>query len=397
MKRLIRITLLITFLIFIINGTKAQLLKYTSKDTVAGKPKFEASLKGRLKLNGIYDIKGNLHGNSTFLIHKNDINSKDKPGLWVDFRQSQIRFDGTQRLKNGKEIFARIEGDFEGGPENRSTFRLRHAFIQYGNLTVGQTWSTFGDNDIWPASLFDWDGPTGIARSRRPLIRYNINYNSHFQSEVAAEIMEPRRLYDYTTPANTISYEPRKLPDLIGTLKYKFTPGFVKIAGIYRHIDYGYQDEHKVANGYGVSAMLNVLPIYNKKNQFILQYNYGKGIADHLLPIGGSKLDGNVSNEDITKLNLLPTMGGFASYQQYWNSKTHSLFLFSFSTFDSRKAAFDWDKMKNIYAGTNLMFDVLPNLTTGAEFLWGKKTLQYENESKHSFASRVNFGFLYNF
>lgn len=399
MFKVIRACLCSVLVLLSVLESKAQLIKYASSDSIDGKPKFEGSLMGRLKFNGVYDIKGDLHGNSAFLIHKNSMDGQDRPGLWLDLRQSQLRFDGTQRLKNGKEIFARIEADFEGGPDNRSTFRLRHAFLMYNKILVGQTWSTFGDGDMWPASLFDWDGPTGLMRGRRPQIRYTIDYAPRWQSEVAAELMEPRRLYDYTVPdvPNSINYEPRRLPDFVGTLKYKFEPGFVKIAGIYRRIDYGYQDDNKAANGYGLSAMFNVLAGPQKKNQFLLQFNYGKGIADYVLPIGGAKLDGHVSTEDVSKLNLLPTLTGMASYQQFWTEKLHSLFVFSMSDFDSKKASFDWDRMTNLYAGTNLMYNILPNLTTGAEFLWGRKTLKYTNHKEHAVASRVNFGFLYNF
>lgn len=248
-------------------GANAQLLSHTSKDSVNGKPEFEAVLKGRLKFNGIYDIKGNLHGNSTFAVPGIDVNGADRPGLWVDMRQSQIRFDGTRRFRDGQEIFARLEGDFEGGPSNKSTFRIRHAFVQYKNFLIGQTWSTFGDGDMWPASLFDWDGPTGMVESRRPMIRYTGKLTSKLQTELAAELMEPRRLYDYTIPEgpNTIYYEPRRLPDFIATLKYNLNPGFFKVAGIYRNIGYGFDGSYKSADGYGVSAMANLFTVAAKR------------------------------------------------------------------------------------------------------------------------------------
>lgn len=59
----------------------AQLMAVESKDTLNGKPKVTARLMGRLKLNGMYDIKGSLSGNSSFLIHKNDVTGTDIPAL----------------------------------------------------------------------------------------------------------------------------------------------------------------------------------------------------------------------------------------------------------------------------------------------------------------------------
>lgn len=399
MFKVIRVSLLTSFIFLLVMQLNAQLLKYATKDSIGDKPKFEASLTGSIKFNGIYDIKGDLHGNSAFLIHKNSINGIDRPGLWLDLRQSHLCLEGRHQLANGKEILVELEGDFEGGPENRSTFRMRQAFIQYGGLIIGQTWSAFGDAEMWPSGLIDWDGPTGLVNSRRPQIRYIIDYSAKLEGDISAELMEPRRLYDYTIPSGThsINYEPRQLPDFVGTLKYKFEPGFVKIAGIYRHIDYGYLDEHKAANGYGLSAMIKIMAGPQKKNPILLQFNYGKGIADYILPIGGSGLDGHVSTEDVSKLNLLPTISGMLSYQQFWTTKLHSLFVFSLSDFNSKKASFDWDRMTNLYAGTNLMHNILPNLTAGAEFIWGRKTLEYTDEKECAVATRVNFGFLYRF
>lgn len=399
MFKIIDAILLTVFMLLLIMQSSAQLLKYNSKDSIGDQPKFEAALTGSIRLNGVFDLKGDLHGNSSFLIHQNSINGHDRSGLWIDLRQSHLCLEGKYRLANGKEVLTVLDADFEAGPDNRSTFRLRQAYLQYGGLLVGQAWSAFGDAELWPSGLVDWDGPTGLVNSRRPQIRYTIGYTARLEGDISAELMEPRRLYDYTIPdgANTIHYEPRRLPDLVGSLKYKFEPGFVKIAGIYRHIDYGYLDEHKVANGYGLSAMLKVMTGSQKKNPFLLQLNYGTGIADYILPMGGSKLDGNVSRDDKSKLNLLPTLSGMATYQQFWSTKLYSLFVFSMSDFDSKKADFEWDRMTNIYASTNLMYSILPNCNTGVEFLWGRKTLEFTDIKEHAVASRVNFGFVYNF
>ena len=396
-------TLATAALLIISMGVNAQLLKYTSTDSVNGKPEYEAALKGRIRLNGVYDIKGNLHGNSAFAIHANDVDGKDRPGMWLSMRQSQIRFDGTRRFKKGKEIFSRVEADFDGGPQNRSTFRLRHAFVRYGNFTLGQTWSTFGDIDMWPQSNIDWEGPTGMVRSRRPMIRYTGNITSKLQTELAAELMEPRRLFDYTLPADpelkgVINYEPRRSPDVIGTLKYNLLPGFLKIAGIYRNIGYGYQGNYKSSNGYGVSAMVNLFSGAGKRNNFLLQLNYGKGISDYFLPIGGSGLDGSVDRIDASKLSLLPVNAGYASYQHYWTTQFHTLLVASYNKFDGKNNTLGWDSMQNLYVSANMMFDVVPGLTVGPQFIWGKKSLKFaQGPDKSLPASRVNFGFMYNF
>ncbi len=240
-----------------------------------------------------------------------------------------------------------------------------------------------------------------MIESRRPMIRYTGNLTTQLQTELALEVMEPRRLYDYST-SDAITYEPRRAPDFIGTLKYNMNPGFVKVAGIYRNIGYGSKGSYKSANGYGVSAMTTIFAGVEKKNNLQLQWNIGKGISDYLLSMGGSGFDGNADREDPAKLSLLPMHSGYASYQHYWTPKFHTLLIGSYNRFDGENNTFNesgtWNTMQNLYFGGNMMFDVVPSLTVGAEFLWGKKTLEYANDEKKSApASRINFGFMYNF
>ena len=226
------------------NSMSAQLMAVESKDTMNGKPKVTARLIGRLKLNGIYDIKGSLNGNSSFLIHKNDVSGLDIPAFSMDMRQSQLRFVSTIQLSNGKELKSMLEADFEGA-NNTSQFRLRHAWIQYDHWMIGQNWSNFGDYSLWPSSLLDWDGPTGMVLSRRIQVRYTANFvkNGHTAFELSAEYMEPRRLYDYTlSPSHGVDYAPSRAPDAVAGIRYTFeNGGFMKLAGLYRSIAYDSQ------------------------------------------------------------------------------------------------------------------------------------------------------------
>ncbi|WP_316751430.1 DcaP family trimeric outer membrane transporter [Pedobacter gandavensis] len=392
---------------------QAQLIKYESKDSLNGKPKISSALIGRLKLNGIYDISGNLHGNSSFLIHENDVFGRNKPAFWVDMRQSQIRFTTTTQLKNGKEIRSMLEGDFEGGPNRTSLFRLRHAWIKYNNFTLGQNWSTFGDSDLWPASLLDWDGPTGMVLSRRIQLNYKNKFNPNGKAgyEVAVEQMEPRRLYDYTTnDALGVDYAPKRMPDVIGALRYDYdNGGFLKVAGIYRNVGYDSKNlletapevKFKSENGWGATAIASIF--FNKKsgltNNLQAQFNVGKGIADYFLAVGGSGLDGFAKENKMGELNLLNVHAGFISYQRFWTPKFHTMVIASYNHFYGAEAtASPWNEMTNYHFTLNLSYNILDNLMVGFEPQIGYKELHLdEGIKKGKDAVRINFGMLYNF
>ena len=62
----------------------------------------------------------------------------------IDFegsaRESRINFTASKTVE-GHEVTGFIEGDFWGGSGGSYDLRLRHAYLQVDNLTVGQTWN----------------------------------------------------------------------------------------------------------------------------------------------------------------------------------------------------------------------------------------------------------------
>jgi len=407
------IGLLAAFCVLSVHPSHAQLINYKSKDSLNGKPRISSFLIGRLKLNGIYDISGNLHGNSSFLIHENDVFGKDKPAFWVDMRQSQFRFASTTQLRNGKEIKAMLEGDFEGGPNRTSLFRLRHAWVKYAHFTLGQNWSTFGDPDLWPASLLDWDGPTGMVLSRRIQFNYRNKFNEKGRAgyELAIEQMEPRRLFDYTTNVDFgVDYAPRRIPDVIGALRYDYdNGGFLKVAGVYRNVAYDAKNlvaadqdfNYKTVSGWGLTGMANIF--FNKKsglvNNLQAQWNVGKGISDYFLAVGGSGLDGFANENRQGVLNLLDVHSGFVSYECFWTKKFHTMVIASYNHFSGAEATVNpWNRMTNYQFTLNLSYNILDNLIAGFEPQIGYKELKMDQDiTKGKNAVRINFGVLYNF
>ncbi|WP_131474489.1 DcaP family trimeric outer membrane transporter [Flavobacterium sp. KMS] len=394
------------------NLLNAQLMAVESKDTLNGKPKVTARLIGRLKLNGIYDIKGSLSGNSSFLIHNNDVSGLDIPSFSMDMRQSQLRFVSTIQLNNGKELKSMLEADFEGA-NNTSQFRLRHAYVQYDHWTVGQTWSNFGDSSLWPSPLLDWDGPTGMVLSRRIQVRYTglFKENGHTSFMLSAEYMEPRRLYDYTlSPTHGVDYAPSRAPDAVAGIRYAFdNGGFMKLSGLYRSIAYDSEDiaagktefEFDSQSGGGVTAMTSIF--FRKKsglvNNLQAQWTIGKGISDYFLAVGGSGLDGFARSDFSGKLDLLPVHAGFISYERFFNKKFHSMVMASYNHFyDGAGTLAGWDRMTNYQFTLNASYDFFDFLTIALEPQIGYKQLQYaDGSTQGANAVRINFGMLFNF
>ena len=70
-----------------------------------------------------------------------------------------------------KEVTGKLEVDFLGGL-NFDNLRIRHAYVNYGNWLLGQTWSNFAVPDYMPESV-DALGFVGGAVKRTPQVRYS--------------------------------------------------------------------------------------------------------------------------------------------------------------------------------------------------------------------------------
>ena len=74
---------------------------------------------------------------------------QDLQGVSISAKYSRANLD--MRMDSGVGTFrAFLEGDFSNDEGGDSVFRLRHAFGQFRNWILGQTWSTFMDNAAAP-------------------------------------------------------------------------------------------------------------------------------------------------------------------------------------------------------------------------------------------------------
>ena len=72
---------------------------------------------------------------------------------------------------NGQDVRAKIEVDFLGGT-NFDSLRIRHAYINYENWLIGQTWTNFSGPEFLPETA-DAMSYVGGTVKRTPQVRYS--------------------------------------------------------------------------------------------------------------------------------------------------------------------------------------------------------------------------------
>ncbi len=288
------------------------------------------------------------------------------------FDVSQIPTDGSKgaatrfnvketRLKldvkhTEKGLRAYIEGDFYG---SGSSFRIRHAYVEYKGLLAGQTWSNFMDENIIPSTL-DFEKPAAYAFARHGMIRYKhaITDDTYFGvalEESTATGQAPQEPGQFENP----------LPDLTARFRTTKKWGHIQISGFLATIRYRYDSERQddlTLYGGNLSGQFNI----SKKDKIIYQAVYGPGIGRYR---GGQSvaLDQNGSLKTLIDLGL--TFG----FQHFWNEKLSSLFVYNYGNVDNTEGQPESALQTTSYFATNVVYNVMKGTFIGLEYLRGNR------------------------
>lgn len=408
-------TILISLLSLVFLSTafgQERFLSFSSKDSVYGSPVFRASLGANIKLNGYYDVYGGLQDSETFNIGNIKVFDEDDEGsLSVDMYQTQLLFESFIKTSKGKDVYAIVEFDFWGGEGH---MRLRKAYVEFDHWQIGQGWASFGDEALWP-NIMEWEGPPSGVWLRSPHIKYfNSIRNPNWRYIIALDAP----LTDYNSfgdlePLLEEAYQ--TTPDLVLGLKHEKDWGHIRMATIFRNINYKYNDVKDSFFGYGLSFSGK---LKKERNNFQYQGTVGKGIATYITSISGFGYDGFPTSNN--ELEATPSYGGWASYEHFWTEKIHTNFVLGYSrlyTNDVTRFLLnvteeqeitilngDYDQQHG-YGIVNIMFDHFDRMTYGLELDYGIKRIDASgrlngnifDESKSRDAMRISFGFMFYF
>lgn len=166
------------------NNVKAAQVVSQAKDQTFARTKAgaEVTLYGNIRADLLYQSEG---GSADRLY--NQINSVPLKGHNESSDQLKSTLAATRLgldFKTAdKDISGKIEVDFLGANDG---LRIRHAYFNYGQWLIGQTWSNFAIPDYMPETI-DALGYVGGAVKRDAQIRYTHKFNAETQLVTALE------------------------------------------------------------------------------------------------------------------------------------------------------------------------------------------------------------------
>ncbi len=252
---------------------------------------------------------------------------------------STTKFTVNETRFNAKYVHGEVTGfielDFYGGGGNQiisnsSNPRLRHAFIKYKNITVGQTWTTFMNTSAL-AEAADFGGPL-VASSfiRQGQIRYT---NGGLQISVE-------------NPHSDLGDSSQdSIPDFIAKYTFKGDWGNVSVAGVARQINTLGGDTES-ALGYGVAGRIKTFG----KDDFRFQV-HGGNTGRYVSVLVARDLVGEEIEESTSIM---------AAYRHFWTNDMRSTVYYGSTDADIAGT-------KHNHVAVNLFKDITKQLSFGIE------------------------------
>lgn len=239
------------------------------------------------------------------------------------------------------DVTAFVEIDFfgdavrGGGNEaisNSSNPRLRHGFIKYKNILVGQTWSTFVNTGALPEAA-DFGGPlNSVAFIRQTQVRYT---NGGLQ--LALE--NPETYADTGLTGNDT------MPDVVAKYSFSGDWGSVSVAGVFRQLQ-TLEDEEEAALGFGISGKIKTFG----KDDLRFQVHGGE--------VG--RYVGVTASRDLIANEVEETTSVMVAYRHFWNEDIRSTVFYGNTTTELS----DNDRT---HVGVNLFKNYTKELSFGVE------------------------------
>jgi hypothetical protein len=325
----------------------------------------------------------------------------------ISVKQSRFGVKGTMPTGEGNSPLSfKFEFDLfgTGADAGQTTFRLRHAYGEWGSLLAGQTNSLFMDGDVFPNTIDYW-GPAGMVFYRNVQLRWTPFKTEHSHFSIAIE--RPGNDIDSGNLRLIEGFEDLQvqndetLPDFTAQYRYGADWGHVQVAGILRKVGFEVRESDAdrwssgSETGWGINLGSSINTIGSDK--ILLQVVYGEGIASYMND-GGMDLAPTASFDQDTVTDVeaeaIPLLGIVAYYDHYWTPKWSSSIGYSYTEVDNTNFQSPETFNKGEYASVNLLHYPAENLMIGGEFLYGRRT---NNDDLDGDAMRFQFTVKYNF
>lgn len=309
------------------------------------------SVGGRIQMETFYDWGGGKQGH-----------------LFYNVRDSRFWLKSRTKTDYGL-LSATLEADFAGtaGDErtsNSHNLRLRHAYLQLGSITLGQTNSLF--NSIAAPDMIS--EPIDDVFVRQPQMRWTELFD---WGKLAVSLEQPESTLT-DSAGERVTPGTDRFPDLVTRLTWRGDWGESSVAALAREI----RNDGAVAGvadeAYGGALSLSGKFLFFDYDDLRYGIAYGNAL--------GRYMAGNFFNvgsiDDQGKIHLMPMIGAHIAYRHWWNAKIRSSVAFAHVQVENNNLVPASSNRIGQSYSANLLWIPVKNSQLGIEYLYQRTELQ---------------------
>ncbi|HEY9114484.1 MAG TPA: DcaP family trimeric outer membrane transporter [Bacteroidales bacterium] len=348
--------------------------------------KMQMRILGSVRMYVYYDTKL-MSSNSTFNTYEVPVDSNAQlvPNFNFNVYKSRFGFEVT-RLTDVGQIFVRLEMDFEG-PNN--SLRIRHAYGQYKNFLIGQTWSLFMDVESQPL-MVNGGGPTGNIDIRTPQIRYTNTFAKKFIYDLGLEYSQPQYQSPDSVQASTIN----AFPSITARLSYSTKFADLQFSSILSRLVFQYSnDNNSYLPGYGFMVAGKFYPPKHKRNTAYLMLSYVNSLSHFITTFNNAGLDA-VYDPNTGLFASVSAFSGYLALSRELIKNIDATVSVGYAKIFNKDYQQELDFRESISVSLDAFWHIYEGTRLGAEYAFGKR---YDKDFSSGTASRVSVLFYYDF
>ncbi|MDE7080838.1 MAG: hypothetical protein K2O78_04195 [Muribaculaceae bacterium] len=323
---------------------------------------------GVIKVRGYFDWAGMVDGGSfcTALIEPRTATTRRNLGSSV--AGTTIFFTIMGRNTPLGTYQAYIEGGFNG--YQNSGFKLKKAWFQWNDFTIGLATTTFSDPAAQP-DLLDGAGANGKIDRSNVLLRYLRTFHNHWSVGGSVEFPSSQIQTDDRLTQKCHDY----VPEFAALGQYQWDRGqsHVRLAGIVRTMAYVDLPANRTCHNTGWGVQLSAVVRAGQYMKFFTQNSVGQGIGSYTGDLAAGNYDLLPMPADEGQLYAPWTVTSTVGAKAYWMPNLTSTFaVATLRHFPRSGAAPDVYKYGQ-YLAVNLIYDFTERVQLGVEYLAGKR------------------------
>ncbi len=306
-----------------------------------------------------------------FFIPSTISTSGESAGPQLNLHAKETRFWLKSYTPTGQgDISTHFEIDFLAGQQgdervgNSFSARIRHASINWGRWTVGQTWTNFFNVASLPDYL-DFIGPVGTTFARQAQIRYTAPAAN---GDWALSLENPETTLTPFGGGPRIDADDSRYPDVVLRRNWSGDWGLLSVSALVRELRVGSSgfEDATLGGAIGVAGRHRL----GDGDDLRWQLNVGNGLGRYLglnaFNVGTLNARGDIK--------LTPQYGVFAAYRHRWSDRLHSSVGMSFAAAENDTAISGLDVPKAYQsAHANIVWVPIKRMSVGAEYIWGRR------------------------